>query len=210
MIAVALRCAASAAVLALAAGAASAQTAREDTGFYIQGGYSYFNFEAQDSGYSVDTNAVTGRVGFQMTPHLGIEADLSAGVDDGDFDFDSDEDDLDFDDNNDGDFTDVVNVSGDIGMDYLAAAYVRGVLPISDRFDLSARVGYAYVQLDANAVTPGGNVVQIGEDAEDGWSAGAGVTFDITENLELRADYTWYGFDAVDADAATLALGVKF
>jgi len=35
--------------------------------------------------------------------------------------FDSEKDDLDFDDNNDGDFTDIINVSGDLGLDFMAA-----------------------------------------------------------------------------------------
>lgn len=197
---------------ALAAGFVSAANAQavEDTGLYVQGGYSYLNFEANDTGYSVDTNAITARLGWQFTPMLGIEADLSAGIDEGDLDFDSTEDDLDFDDNNDGDFTDIINVSGDLGLDYLAAAYGRAVFPISDRLDLSLRGGYAYAQVDANAITPGGNQVQIGEDAEDGFTAGAGLTFDLTENLELRADYTWFGLDEVDVNSGTIAIGLKF
>ena len=204
------RAAGCAAIAAAMAAGAYAQTANESGGFYIQGGYSYYKFEAQDSGYDVDTQAITGRVGYQFGPRFAIEADLSAGIDDGNFDFDSDEDTLNFDDNNDGDFTDIINVSGDIGMDYLAAAYARFVWPISDRFDISARGGYAYTQLNGNAVTPGGNTFEIAEDAEDGFTAGAGLTFDLTENLELRADYTWFGFDEVDADSATLAVGFKF
>ena len=59
-------------------------------------------------------------------------------------------------------------------------------------------------------MTPGGNTIELAEDGEDGWSAGAGLTYDINENLELRADYTWYGFDDVDVTGATVALGVKF
>jgi len=209
MIAKTLRRAASCAALAFGlAAAAHAQSA--DTGLYVQGGWSYYNFEANDTGYSVDTNALTARLGWQFTPMLGIEADLSAGIDDGDLDFDSSEDDLDFDANNDGDFTDIINVSGDLGLDYLAAAYARAVFPISDRFEISGRAGYAYSQVNANAVTPGGNQITLAEDAEDGFTAGAGVTFDLTENLELRADYTWFGFDEVDVNSATVALGFKF
>ena len=204
-----LRRTACCAVIAIGvAGAAHAQT--ESGGLYIQGGYSWLNFEAEDTGYEVDTDAITARIGFQMTPMFGFEADLSAGIDDGDFDFDSTEDDLDFDDNNDGDFTDIINVSGDLGLDFLAAAYARAVFPVADKFELSARVGYAYAEVNANAVTPGGNTVTFAEDAEDGWTAGAGVTYDLTENLDLRADYTWYGFDAVDTTGATVALGFKF
>jgi len=170
-------------------GVASAQTERGS--LYIQGGYSWLNFEAEDTGYEVDTDAITARIGLQMTPMFGFEADLSAGIDDGDFDFDSEEDDLDFDDNNDGDLTDIINVSGDLGLDFMAAAYARAVFPIADRFEVSVRGGYAYAEVNANAFKPGGNTVTIAEDAEDGFTAGAGLTFDLTENLELRADYTW-------------------
>jgi opacity protein-like surface antigen len=202
------RAACGAAIAVGLAGAAHAQT--ESGGIYLQGGYSWLNFEANDTGYEVDTDALTARLGVQLTPMFAIEADLSTGIDDGDIDFDSSEDDLDFDDNNDGDFTDIINVSGDLGLDFLAAAYARAVFPVSDKFDVSARVGYAYAEVDANAITPGGNTVTLAEDAEDGWSAGAGITYDLTENLELRADYTWYGFDEVDATGATVALGIKF
>jgi outer membrane immunogenic protein len=196
---------------ALATGlAAAAHAQTESGGLYIQGGYSWLNFEAEDTGYEVDTDAVTARIGLQFNPMFAIEADLSAGIDDGDFDFDSSEDDLDFDDNNDGDFTDVINLSGDLGLDFMAAAYGRFILPVSDKFELSARAGYAYAQVEANAVTPGGTSITLAEDAEDGFTAGAGLSYDITENLELRADYTWYGFDAVDVTGATVALGVKF
>jgi outer membrane immunogenic protein len=196
---------------AIACAFASAAHAQEERGgLYIQGGYSWLNFEADNTGYEVDTDAVTARIGLQLTPMFGIEADLSAGIDDGDFDFDSTEDDIDFDDNDDGDFTDVVNLSGDLGLDFMAAAYGRAVFPISDQFEISARAGYAYAKISANAVTPGGNTIELAEDGEDGWSAGAGLTYDINENLELRADYTWYGFDDVDVTGATVALGVKF
>lgn len=188
--------------------AAFAQT--EPGGLYVQGGYSWLNFEAEDTGYEVDTDAITARIGLQLNSNFAIEADLSAGIDDGDFDFDSSEDDLAFDDNNDGDFTDIINLSGDLGLDFMAAAYGRYILPISDKFELSARVGYAYAQVNANAVTPGGTTITLAEDAEDGWTAGAGLTFDLTESLELRADYTWYGLDAVDVTGATVALGIKF
>lgn len=113
---------------AIALGIASAAHAQEERGgLYIQGGYRWLNFEADNTGYEVDTDAITARIGVQLTPIFGIEADLSAGSDDGGFDFDSTEDDIDFDDNDDGDFTDVVNLSGDVGLDFMAAAYGRAV-----------------------------------------------------------------------------------
>jgi outer membrane immunogenic protein len=195
----------------VASGLAAAAHAQEESGgLYIQGGYSWLNFKAEDSGYEVDTDAVVARIGLQLNPMLGVETELAGGIDDGDFDFDSSEDDIDFDDNNDGDFNDIINLSGDLGLDFMASAYARAVFPVSDKFEISGRVGYAYAEVNANAVTPGGSTVTLAEDAEDGFTAGAGITFDLTESLELRADYTWYGFDAVEATGATVALGLKF
>src|SRR5262245_55620994 len=150
MIASTLRRAACCAALAIGmAATAHAQYAQEDTGLYVQGGWSYYNFEANDTGYSVDTNALTARLGWQFTPMLALEADRSAGIDEGDLDFDSSEDDLDFDANNDGDFTDIINVSGDLGLDFLVGAYGRAIFPISDRLNISGRLGYAYAEVNA-------------------------------------------------------------
>lgn len=202
------RAACCAAIATAMAATAHAQT--ESGGLYIQGGYSWLNFEANDTDYSVDTDAIVARVGIQLSPMIAIEGELAGGIDNGDFDFDSSEDDIDFDDNNDGDFTDIINISGDLGLDFMASAYARAIFPISDRFEVFGRVGYAYAEVDANAITPGGQTITIAEDAEDGWTAGAGIAYDLTENLELRADYTWYGFDEVDVTGATVGLGFKF
>jgi outer membrane immunogenic protein len=196
---------------ALVAGLAAAPAfAQENTGLYLQGGYSYLNFSANDTEYEVDTNAVFARLGWQFTPQLALEGELTGGIDEGDFDFDSTEDDIDFDDNNDGDFTDIINLSGDLGLDFMAAAYGRYTFPLSENLGLGLRAGYAYAEVNANAVTPGGTQITLAEDAEDGWTAGAGIDFDITRYLKLRADYTWFGFDEVDTESASVALGITF
>lgn len=196
---------------ALAAGFAAAPAfAQQNTGFYLQGGYSYLNFKASDTNYEVDTNAATARLGWQFTPQIGLEGEITGGIDDGDFDYNSSEGSINFDDNNDGDFNDIINLSGDLGLDYLVAAYGRYTVPLGDRLGLGLRVGYAYAKVDANAVTPGGQVITLAEDAEDGWTAGAGLEFDLTRYLKIRADYTWYGLDAVDVDSGTIAVGITF
>jgi opacity protein-like surface antigen len=209
MIASTLRRALYCAVIATGFAAAPA-FAQQNTGLYLQGGYSYLNFKANDTNYEVDTNAVTARLGWQFTPQVGIEADLTGGIDNGDFDFDSTEDQIDFDDNNDGDFTDIINLSGDLGLDFMLAAYGRYTVPLGSNLGLGLRVGYAYAQVDANAVTPGGNIVTLAEDAEDGWTAGAGLEFDLTRYIKIRADYTWYGLDEVDVDSGTIGIGITF
>jgi outer membrane immunogenic protein len=209
MIATSLRRAACCAAIATAFAAAPAFAQERNTGLYLQGGYTYLNFQANDTEYEVDTNAVTARLGWQFTPSIALEGDLTAGIDDGEFDFNSTEDDLDFDANNDGDFTDIINASGDLGLDFLAAAYGRFSFPISRNLDLGARVGYAYAEVNANVQTPGG-VIELAEDAEDGWTAGAGLSWYLSRAVEIRADWTWYGFDEVDTQAGTISAGIRF
>ena len=201
-----MTCAAIGAVAAT--GTAHAQV--EDTGPYLQGGYTYMDLEPEGVDDGVDTSAITARAGWQITPMFGVEADLTTGIDDGDFDYNVDEDDFEIDDNNDGDLNDIIAQSGDIGLNYLMGAYGTAKVPVTDRFDIHGRAGYAYIDLDASVEQLGGvNTVNV-EDSASGPAIGGGASFDITESLELRGDYTYYSFEDTDAHAGTIALGYKF
>lgn len=201
-------CATVALLGAAATGAASAQSyAAEDTGLYIQGGYTYLQMEPEGADDGVDTNAITARLGYQFTPMFSIEGEVSSGIDDGEFDYNSDEDDVDLDE--DGDL-DGATAFGDIGLNYLFGAYARASLPVTERLDVFAKAGWSYIDVDVNAEFPNGDQATLGQDNDDGLSLGAGASFDITESLELRADYTWYDFDSVDTNAGTVTLGYKF
>jgi hypothetical protein len=57
----------------------------------------------------------------------------------------------------------MLNVSGDLGIEYLAAAGARFVWPISDRFDVSAPGGSTYTQLNGKALMPAGNTFEVAE-----------------------------------------------
>lgn len=196
---------------ALLLGCFTAAPASAQAGLYVQGGYSFYQFEAGNTGKKIDTNAVTARVGWQFGPHFSIEGDLSGGLDNKRFDFNDSEDRLNFDGNNDGDFNDIVNVAGDIGMDYLGAAYAKWAFPVGDKLDLFVRGGYAYVQLDANVRQVGtSRPVTIAEDSEDGFTAGAGAEYRLNDRWSIRADYTWFGFDDVDTNSGTIGIGYHF
>jgi len=196
--------------LALAAAPAGAQAFEEDTGFYAQGGYTYLDIEPDGADSGVDSSAITGRVGYQFTPMFSVEGDLSTGIDDGEFDFNVDEDDFEFDDNDDGDLDDIIAASGDIGLNYLLGVYGRFSVPVGDRFDVMARGGYAYVDLDAELTTPGGTDIASVEDSADGFSGGVGAAFDLTESIELRGDYTYFDLEDTDTNTFTVAVGYKF
>ncbi|ACT59934.1 porin family protein [Hirschia baltica] len=190
-------------------GAAHAQ-AVEDTGPYVQGGYSYLELEPDGIADGVGTSAFTARTGWQITPMFGVEADLTSGVDDGEFDYNVDEDDFEIDRNNDGDLDDIIAESSDIGLNYLIGAYGTAQIPINDRLGVHARAGYAYIDLDAT-VPVVGNVAAVNvEDSASGPAVGAGLTFDMTESLELRGDYTYYSLEDTDTHAGSVVLGYKF
>ena len=194
----------------LTAGAANAQNygAEESLGPYISAGYNNFDFD-EELGGNANVSAVTARGGWQFSRYFAIESDISFGIDNGGFDYDGSEDDLDFDDNDDDDFDDVIAGPGDLGLDYLVGGYGRVILPVSDKFDLSARAGYAFAEIDSTVQTLGGNELVFGG-SDDGLAFGASAAYDITESLSLRADYTHYDFSNANAESFGLNLEVKF
>ena len=189
---------------------ANAQSYSEDQGFYLQGGYSYLDIQPDGADSGVDTNAITARAGYQFNDWFSLESDLTTGIDDGEFDYNVDEDEFDLDDNNDGDFNDLINGSGDIGLNYLVGVYGKVETPLTERLDAFGRAGYAYIDLDADLQTPGGTTIATVEDSEDGAALGAGLEYALTDNWNLRGEYTWYGFGNTDTHAAMFSAGYKF
>lgn len=196
--------------LGLAAPAIAQTYGSEDTGFYAQGGYTYLDIEPDGAESGIDSNAITGRLGYQLTPMFSLEAELSTGIDDGEFDYNVDEDEFNLDDNSDADFNDTIAASGDLGLNYLVGLYGRASVPLTERLDVSARAGYAYVDIDASVITPGGTTLGVIENSANGPAIGAGLSFDMTDNWQLRGDYTYYSFEDTDTNAATIAVGYKF
>lgn len=187
------------------AGAAYAQ----DTGFYAEGGYQYLDIQPDGAEQGVDTNAIGARLGYKFTPMFSLEGELASGVDDGEFDYNVDEDSFNLDDNNDGDFNDLIAASGDIGLNYLVGIYGKAEVPLTERLDVYARAGYAYVDLDASVTTPFGNSINV-EDSADGPAIGAGLSYDLTDKVYLKGDYTYYSFEDTDTNGVMLGVGYKF
>ena len=193
---------------AAVAGLASAAHAQE-SGPYFEGGYQYLDIKPDGAESGVDTNGIAGRAGWRFNNIFSLEAELATGIDDGEFDYNVDEDELNFDDNNDGDLSDVIAASGDVGLNYLTGIYGKANLPLTERLNAYARAGYAYVDLDASVGTPGGFAVNV-EDSADGPAFGAGMSYDLSDNLYLKGDYTHYEFDSTDTSGVMLGVGYKF
>ena len=201
---------AAAGAMIVAAGSASAQSYSDEQGFYLQGGYSYLDIQPDGADSGVDTNAITARAGYQFNDWFSLESDITTGIDDGEFDYNVDEDEFDLDDNNDGDFNDLIAGSGDIGLNYLVGIYGKAEVPVTERLDAFGRAGYAFIDLDAEIQTPGGTPITTIEDSEDGAALGGGLDYALTDNWNLRGEYTWYGFGNTDMHAAMVSAGYKF
>lgn len=196
-------------LLATAAASVAATAHAQDSGLYLEGGYQYLDVKPDGADSGVDTNGIAARAGWKFNPNFSIETELATGVDDGEFDYNVDEDDFNFDDNNDGDLGDVIAASGDLGLNYLVGAYGKVNLPLTERLGAYARAGYAYIDLDASLATPGGLDINV-EDSADGPAFGAGMQYDLTDNLYLKGDYTYYSFDSTDTSGVMLGVGLKF
>ena len=188
------------------AGVASAQ----DNGFYVEGGYQYLEIEPDGADQGVDTNAIAARAGYQFNSIFSLEGELASGIDDGEFDYNVDEDEFNLDDNNDGDFNDLIAASGDIGLNYLVGLYGKAEVPLTERLDVYGRAGYAYIDVDASIQTPGGTTLTTIEDSEEGPAFGAGLSYDLTDKLYVKGDYTYYSFEDTDTNGVMVGVGYKF
>jgi len=119
-----------------------------------------------------DVGAVTGRLGYRFNPNFAVEGEASTGVEDDD----------------------------NIDLNYDAGLYAVGILPVSERIDLHARLGYHTTEVD----TP------LGEGDDDGVAYGVGGTWRIGERWGVRGDYTRLDGDEDEADAISLGAVVNF
>ncbi len=86
-----------------------------------------------------------------------------------------------------------------VELDNAMGAYVVGRIPLGNTFNVHGRVGYANLQVD----TPFGDV------EDDGVSWGAGLGWQATPGIGIRADYTRFEGDE-DGDSIGLAAVMSF
>ena len=128
-----------------------------------------------------EVGALTARGTYFFTDYLGAEAEASIGVNDDDVG------------------------PGTVELDHSIAAF--GVLraPVTERFDLFGRVGYAQSELSASVPGLGG----ASEDF-DGLAYGVGGRYFFTERVGLRGDFTKYEGDDNEADVISVGAVVRF
>ena len=167
----------SAAALALMASPALAQ----DPASNVYGTIGYSQLDAD----GVYLGAVTARLGTRFTPNFGIEGEASFGVKDEDF------------------TVGATTVTAEL--EYDAAIYGVGYVPLSPNFELFGRVGYgtSEVKLSSGAVSASAD--------GESWNYGVGAQYSLDGQNGIRADWTRRDFgDDGDADVWSLNFVRKF
>lgn len=170
--------ASAATVVAFAPAIASAQVS--DVGAYGSVGYSHHDLDGADVG------AIQGRLGARFGKFLGVEGELGLGAKRDD--------------------VSIAGLDGKAKMNYSAAAYAVGFLPVGEKADIYVRGGYGYTK---GSVTVPGAFVRV--DGES-WNYGAGAQYFFDGSNGVRADYTRHEFrdDAGKADVWSVGYVHKF
>lgn len=168
-------------VLGLSIGLLAANFALAE-GFYAGGGLGVVQIEDSEAGLSFEDSTFGLRLlaGFDVNDYFAIEGSYIA--------TDTAED-------------SVQGVDIEVELSAFVVSFL-GLIPVGDSTSLFGKLGYYSGEQEATAFG-----ITIDED-EDGVTAGAGVRFDIANNLTIRGDFDWF-----DTDLDTLwsvGVGVQY
>ncbi len=171
---------AAAAVAALAILPAAAASAQEAPRSYATLGYTRLDTDQAELG------AVTARLGYKFHQNFGVEGEAGIGIEDEDIEVS-------------------INGSGVIELKHEVAAYAVAFLPLGDRFEAFARIGYGTSKIEASVA---GVTVR---DQGESFNYGVGASAFLTTHDGLRANWTRRDFqDGGEADTWSLSYIRRF
>ncbi|MEP3889992.1 MAG: outer membrane beta-barrel protein [Hellea sp.] len=137
---------------------------------------------------------VNGRLGYRVNRMLAVEGDVGFGLGGDNF-----QRTIPVDVNPLG----VVNVDADVDLDVKSyfGVFARGILPVSEKFDLFARAGYGTAKAEATAtgstaLLPGFSATATESQSSSGFAYGVGAEYHIDARHGIRIDYSSIGNDA--------------
>lgn len=151
-------------------------------------GYKYGTLGVVAYDLDSDIYGIQGRLGYQSANIIGAEVEGSFGVID--------------------DKETVGAIDLKAGVDYSAAAFARGVIPLGERFNVFARGGYHVTGIRGSASDATGTVKV--SDTTDGFAYGAGAEWAVNPRDSIRLDYTRYDLGPGETDSLSLAYARKF
>ena len=108
-----------------------------------------------------------------------------------------------------------VNLDANLNINSYGAGFIRGILPVSQKFDLFVRGGYgvAGAEVDLTATTAllaGTTVSDNASDTIDGFTYGVGAEYHINDKHGVRLDFTAINSEDVDVLFFGAAYSYKF
>ena len=150
-------------------------------------GASYDLMSIDFDGDSFDSSVLSLRLGQNFNENIGFEVVYGTGVTDETQTFDG--------------------IDLTVGVKNYYGAYLTGMYPVTDQFDITSKVGFTNVTLEAEA-TDGFDTVSL-EDDDSSVSWGIGASYAVTDKVRVTADYTMLYSDS-DGDIAGLTLGARY
>ncbi len=150
----------------------------------------------------LDIYMLTGRVGYRLNDYIAIEGEAGFGLG-GDS------------------FQQVVPVATDIGtinvdtdvdldIKNYGGIFARGILPVSDQFDLFARAGYGFAKASADVTASAAGISASASESEttDDFAFGVGAQYNFADRHGVRLDYASFG--GGDFDVISVSYALKF
>lgn len=168
-------------------------------GFYADISYNdvvaTLDFETPNFDNDFDFGAVGLRGGYEVMPYFAVEGEVLVGTADETRSFVVLESDL-------------PAFTVDYRLSTSVSAFGRANMPVGERFTAFARLGYSTVEyeIESNATDAG----PASKDNHSGPAYGLGATFDVTEKIYLRGDFTRYVVDEFENDAISIGAGLRF
>jgi len=198
---------------ALTSVTASANDGHDKDGIYVTVGGTFLSTELDltdldvadqplDLGTEdIDAFIINGRIGYRFNKYFAVEGELGFGTGGEDIDRNIPVEVAPF---------GVVDVDANVTLDVdnYYIGFARGILPVSDEFDLFVRLGYGEANGDADitATALGFSTEGSVSQSESGFAYGVGGQYDFTQKDGIRADYTRLD----DTDIISLAYARRF
>ena len=143
---------------------------------------------------TANVTMITGRLGYRLNQYIAIEGDGGFGLSG-----DSFQRTIPVTINNLG--TGNVNADADLDVKNYIGIFARGILPVSEKFDIFLRGGYGTATAEASAITttdllPGFSANVSDSQSTSDFAYGVGAEFHITKRHGIRADFSAIGSEA--------------
>lgn len=195
-----------------------AATPASADGFYADGGFSATAVNADDAIDPVlDPNfkSLGGHIGVGVSKFISIEGEALIGLDSelrfgsvtrSSFGEDAEQ-------------TQLTDIQTDVNLNYIIGGFARGTVPVTSKLNVFGRLGYAQAEIDSdttvreiNLETEEVSISYTGSniDVVSGPAFGVGATYDVSDKVYIRGDFTRYDLDDGELDNIMIGAGIRF